>query len=441
MNSWEKRAAADQAVTRLVRIAQEASIDDLSSSEEDGLLRFEAAVAEQRVRRRGPSKKTWGLRAAAFAAAAAMAAASVVFFTSHRSSVQAFEVANGSVSSGGYIRPTAPEGARVRFAGGTEVLLESGARTRVAEVYAHGARILLEEGKARLHVKPLVGAKWLVDAGPYTILVTGTVFDVAWTGAEESLDLWLREGSVVLTGPLTTQGFVVRAGQHLVARVRENLLLLDGQPSEDFRLRSSDIVGDAPTPELIAPAPAGAAKVARPTEGRTASAVASAGAGDDTRAHSWAKRLATGDFDGILADADRRGLEGLLSKAPRAELGMLADAARYARRFDVARRALLAERERFAGSAQASEAAFFLGGLAESDASPVPSALEWYERYLAESPQGTYASQALGRKLMIVHRLRGREAAKPLALAYLNQYPKGPYARYAKNLLETNAIK
>ena len=79
--------------------------------------------------------------------------------------------------------------------------------------------------------------------------------------------------------------------------------------------------------------------------------------------------------------------------------------------------------------------------LAEFDAAPIPSALEWYERYLAESPQGTYASQALGRKLMIVHRIRGREAAKALALGYLNQYPKGPYARYARNLLESNAVK
>jgi len=439
MNSWERRAAANHAVSQLARMAQEASNDDLSPREQDGLLRFEAAVAQRRMHRRDRSKWTWGFGAAGLAAAAAVAA---VFFFNHRPTVETFEVANGSVSSSGYIRPTAPEGALVRFTGGTEVVLESGARTRVAEVYSHGARILLEEGKARLHVRPFVGAKWLVDAGPYTIQVTGTVFDVAWTGSEESLDLWLREGSVVVMGPLTTQGFVVRAGQHLVARVRENLLLLDGHPSEIFRAGSSEIVADAPTPEPPSPAPVGAPpKVARPAEGRSASAGSNANAGDEARAHSWSRRLAAGDFEGILADADRRGLDALLSKAPRTELGVLADAARYARRFDIARRALLAERERFAGSVQASEAAFFLGGLAESDAASVPSALEWYERYLAESPQGSYASQALGRKLMIVYKNRGREAAKPLAVAYLNQFAKGPYARYAKNLLEANAVK
>jgi hypothetical protein len=434
MNSWERRASADRAVSQLVRMAQEASSDELTRSEQAGLVRFEAAIASRSVQRRAPSKGTWKFGIALFGVAAA--AAAIALTINYRGSVQAFEVANGSVSSGGYIHPTS-EGARVRFGDGTEVVLESGARTKVAEVYTHGARILLEDGKASLHVMPVVGAKWFVDAGPYTIKVTGTLFDVAWTGREENLDLWLREGSVVVTGPLTAQGVVVRAGQHLVARVRENLLLLDGQPLEDFRTVTSDIVDEAPPRERSGPAHTTNAKGARPADGRAAGAIGA----EDGRSLSWSKRLTAGDFDGILADADRRGLDNLLSKAPRAELRVLADAARYARRFDVARRALLAERERFAGSAQASEAAFFLGGLAESDATGAPAALEWYERYLAESPQGTYASQALGRKLMIVHRLRGRETAKPLALGYLNQYPKGPYARYAKNLLEANAVK
>jgi hypothetical protein len=415
-------------------MAQDATNEEtMAPSEHAGLLRFEAAVAERRIERRRPGRGTWGMKAAALLAAAAMAA--LVLFVKTRSPAQAFEVINGTVSSSGYIRPTAPDGARVRFTDGTQVVLESTARTRVAEVYPHGARILLEEGKARMNVKPLREAKWLVEAGPYTILVTGTVLDVAWLGQEESLDLWLREGSVLVTGPLTTQGFVVRAGQRLVARVRENLLLLDGQPSEDFRVRASDATPDPPPADVPEPPRATASKGARSTEGRAASAT------DEVRGPSWSKRLASGDFESILSDAERRGLDGVLAKAPRADLAVLADAARYARRFDVARRALLAERERFSGSVQASEAAFFLGGLAESDAAPIPSALEWYERYLAESPQGTYASQALGRKLMIVHRLRGREAAKQLALGYLNQYPKGPYARYAKNLLETNAVK
>ena len=433
MNSWERRAAAERAVSHLARMAQEVSIDTLTVSDEAGLFRLEAAVAERKMRPHAQRSTSWGFKAAAILAAAAMTVA--VLIAGKRSSTQAFEVANGTVSGSGYIRSTAPDGAQVRFADGTRVVLDPNARTRVAEVNPQGARILLEEGKARLNVVPRPEARWLIEAGPYTIQVTGTVLDVAWLGQEESLDLWLREGSVLVTGPLTTQGFVVRAGQRLVARVRENMLLLDGRPSEDFRSGAADTTIDGPATDTPEPAHAPVPKANRSTEARAANA------SEEGRAPSWSKRLASGDFEGILADAERRGLENVFYKAARTDLGVLADAARYARRFDVARRALLAERERFPGSMQANEAAFFLGGLAESDAAPVPSALEWYERYLAESPQGTYASQALGRKLMIVHRIRGREAAKPLALGYLNQFPKGPYARYARNLLETNAVK
>ena len=56
------------------------------------------------------------------------------------------------------------------------------------------------------------------------------------------------------------------------------------------------------------------------------------------------------------------------------------------------------------------------------------AALEWYERYLAESPRGTYAPQALGRQMVLVHKLRGVASARPLATEYLARFPDGPYA-------------
>jgi hypothetical protein len=119
-------------------------------------------------------------------------------------------------------------------------------------------------------------------------------------------------------------------------------------------------------------------------------------------------------------------------------LNALADAARYVRRSDVARRTLLAERERFPHSITAREAAFFLGGLSEdeSGAASAKTALEWYERYMTDSPRGTYAAQALGRQMILVHKLRGAAAARPIATEYLAQFPSGPYAEPAKKLLQ-----
>jgi hypothetical protein len=101
----------------------------------------------------------------------------------------------------------------------------------------------------------------------------------------------------------------------------------------------------------------------------------------------------------------------------------------------LARRALLAERKRFARAAAARGAAFFLGGI-EPDGSA--AALAWYETYLSESPRGPYASQALGRRMMIVHRRGGAAASTALAREYLQRFAQGPYASAAHKILENS---
>ena len=148
--------------------------------------------------------------------------------------------------------------------------------------------------------------------------------------------------------------------------------------------------------------------------------------------------VARGDFQGVLADAEQNGLTRTLDTASVDELNALADAARYVRRNDVARRTLLAALDRFPHSGTARDAAFFLGGLAEEESGVAArkAALEWYQRYMAESPGGTYAAQALGRQMILVHQLRGAAAARPIAAAYLQRFPSGPYAAPAKKLLQ-----
>jgi hypothetical protein len=59
-------------------------------------------------------------------------------------------------------------------------------------------------------------------------------------------------------------------------------------------------------------------------------------------------------------------------------------------------------------------------------------ALVWYDRYLAEARGGTYASEALGRKMLVVQRLQGVAAARAIAMQYLERFPGGPHASSAK---------
>jgi hypothetical protein len=62
-------------------------------------------------------------------------------------------------------------------------------------------------------------------------------------------------------------------------------------------------------------------------------------------------------------------------------------------------------------------------------------AVRWYDTYLAGAPAGTYASEALGRKMLANKQLHGFSAAESLAREYLQRFPAGPYAGAALALL------
>jgi TolA-binding protein len=135
-----------------------------------------------------------------------------------------------------------------------------------------------------------------------------------------------------------------------------------------------------------------------------------------------------------MHEAEEAGLDAVLVHRPITDLSALADAARYARRNDVARRALLAEQTRFPRARESRSAAFLLGRLAE-DAGESDQALADYEGYLHDSPNGSFAQEALGRKLALLSLKKGdRAAAGPVAVDYLRRFPSGPYAPLARDV-------
>jgi TolA-binding protein len=144
--------------------------------------------------------------------------------------------------------------------------------------------------------------------------------------------------------------------------------------------------------------------------------------------------VAAGHWDDLLAQVDRTGIAPALENASSEDLLALADAARYRRRNGLAREALLAERRRFPGSARALDAAFLLGRLAETTEA-LSTALPWYDEYLRRAPAGTYASEALGRKMIATERLEGTASAQTIASEYLLRFPHGAYAGSARALL------
>jgi hypothetical protein len=144
--------------------------------------------------------------------------------------------------------------------------------------------------------------------------------------------------------------------------------------------------------------------------------------------------LADGNFRGVVEAADARGTDVALSRGPLADVVALADAARYLHDRVLAKRGLLAERSRFAGSAEARGAAFVLGRMAD-DGGSRDEAIRWYDTYLAESPGGSFAAEALGRKLVALVESGDTAGARSVAKEYLRRFPHGAHAGYAHDRL------
>jgi hypothetical protein len=400
MTRWPTSSPEDRddALDALGRMARMHLTGDVSPQEEaEARRRLRAHLAREPLAERARRKaKLW-------IGAAAMAAVVAAIFVGRPllpRPALTFDVDVPVVSQRDYllVPSTAPSG-HVTFSDGSKLTLSPGARGRIVALHADGAAIGLEDGRVNLEVVHRAGARWSIAAGPFAVVMTGAVFDMRWSGADELFEVDLRSGSLTIRGPLAASGIELAAGQKLVADLRAG------------QLRIERVAPEAPddTSAMTAPTMPG-------------------------ESASWMQRVAAGDFRGVLADADQRGLDNTLIQSTLADLVALADAARYAGRVDVAHRALLAQRDRFARSSAARTAAFLLGRLADTSESQPAAAIAWYDRYLAETPGGEFASEALGRKLVAVQRVSGAASARPVAQEYLRRFPQGPYATKAREL-------
>jgi TolA-binding protein len=351
----------------------------------------------------------WLAGAAALTGAAALGIA--LWVTSGTQTIT-FEVAGGSVAEDG--RVIGAEATKIVFSDGSEATLGRGAEAQVDKLTEHGAEVVLKRGSMRVSIAKKAQAAWTVAAGPYDVQVTGTAFDVTWSNQAQTFDLRMQSGAVIVTGPLALSGIPLRAGQHMFGGVKEGRLTVEGGSSAPA---AAPVVGLEPAAAAATPVPNAPALAAR--------------AGNEP--HAWTRQVAQGKFNAVLAEAEQRGLDRTLGSGSLEELAALADAARYAGRGAIAKRVLLAERQRFPSSAPARDAAFFLGRIAEDSGG---GAIEWYERYVSESPRGPYASQAFGRKMMLLYKQRGAAAAEPVAQEYLKRFPNGPYAAAARKIDE-----
>ena len=380
--------------------------------------------------RRGPSQGRTRVVAFALAAACGLAAA-ISGWEQSRSRPLSYSVQGGHVDREGGVATDRAAPAVLRFSDGSEVTIAKNTKARLRAIDPHGAFIALSDGSAHVDIVHGAGARWIFEAGPFSIKVTGTEFTVAWTAADEGLDVQMDRGSVEVSGPLSDAPIALRSGQHLIVHVksRETLIQENSTTSTNSAARPAQ---NAPTDS------ADPATVEAPTDASDpsivdAGAAARASLREAVAADQWPTQVGGGRFETVLTQAGKLGIENCLAVARQEDLAALADAARYARRYDLARRALLTLRQRFPGSREAHDASFLLGRIQESNGA-ARAALELYTQYLAQQTSVTYASEALGRSMTLTRQLFGDDRARPLAAEYLRHFPRGTYATAAEAL-------
>ncbi|MEP6653454.1 MAG: FecR domain-containing protein [Myxococcales bacterium] len=510
-NMWgktvERTGGEDPVLSDLVRLVQSTYSETMPVGDGRGLARLEQGL--HRVRR--PFLREH--RRVLVAAIATLTVVAGGAFAYRQFQSLTYEVMNGAVGPGGFVRSTAPD-ATILFSEGSEITLGEAARARVDNLTSDGGHVVVESGSVHARIVHRKHARWFVDAGPYTIQVTGTAFNVKWSWEKERLDIRMDRGSVVVTGPLAPAGVTLTGGMRLMVTPASGLSISGNGVSQGLsqsgnadssglrdNVREPVPAGTAPAGEnpgeqpadedsaatsLADPSPAfdgasavlqkhrpatreraamsapgqrlhqgpGAAGTAGTEHRLAALAPGSAHQASDPDAtpqaadpswsgnqrwapEQWDKRLARGDVQEILDDAAAVGIANVLTRASGRQLSALADAARYGHQPALARRVLLSIRERFPRSGESRDAAFFLGGLAEdaTGGGGPAAALDWYDRYLSETVQGRYAPQALGRKMVMMQKLKGTEAARAVAIEYLDRFPGGPYAFPARKMI------
>jgi hypothetical protein len=364
-----------------------------------------------------------------------------------RAGARALEFAvgvGGESGTVGQVVSSRTGGAQVLFTDGSRVALRQDARLTVLALTPTGAEVRLLDGVVEVDVRHRSDAAWTFEAGPYVVRVEGTSFELGWDAGNRRLSLRMHAGRVALGQPAGGRPWrSVVGGESVVLDEGGN----SAGPAATDEGRPSGVGPESPpeAPSVGARPPVAVSSSTGEARVRTGDRSRARGVGAEHRSvgsaprqAAWASMLSKGAFEAIVAEAAQAGIDVCLGAEGEQNLAALADAARYTHRADLARRTLLAMRARFPTSSRARDAAFFLARIDETARPASEGALDWYARYLEESPRGSYAEEALGRQMILLGRRpngRGAARARGVASRYLEQYPRGVYSGEASTLL------
>jgi transmembrane sensor len=315
---------------------------------------------------------------------------------------------------------------RLTFSEGTTVRLESASRARVVELDGHGASLSLESGRLHAEVVHRSDATWKVVAGPFTVAVTGTVFDVDWDPTSEQLAVSVERGSVAVRESNTGAERAVHAAETLRT-----------SPKHDFEVSVAEPSREPPAASANAGASAALAVDGSSRAGTVGDESPEPPPAKDetTRFGQWREFAKRGALREAYASAEAAGFTASCAGASAAELLLLGDGARLSGKPERAALALLTLRRRFPGDPRRAAAAFLLGKVAFDQRAAYEQAAEWFSTSLREQPNGPLSREASGRLIEAMSRADDSAGARRAARDYLGKYPEGPHADLARSVL------
>lgn len=383
----------------------------------------------------------WGLAAAA--AVAIVVTTAVVTWRGAAPIAATVDDDGRPLHAGEWIAAPSSAERRIDFTDGSSISLAPRSGARLVSLSKNGARVSLERGTAQVAVHKRTDARWQVDVGPYTVVVRGTRFVVAWDPTSQLFTLALEEGRVFVRGPLLPEGRTIGVDETLRASVAEGRLeILAGGAEAASRTEAPGPTTGAAPPSAPSGADADEITTADPTCAQTSGAartsaprVASTAAAAP-EPESFGELARNGSYAAAVEAAERQGLDAVLAGAKAADLLLLGDAARLSRRYDIADRSYLAVRAKHPGAPESVSAAFALGRLAFDHQHLYVKAAQWLDVYLSEGgDNAALAREALGRLMEAMQRAGDPDGAKSAASRYLASYPSGPHAAVARRIL------
>ncbi len=330
--------------------------------------------------------------------------------------------------------------------------LELGGRTAARVLRAKRDQVAIDLDQGDIHAEIVGNAEtsWLIHAGPYRIMVLGTIFKVRWEVTAGELEVEVLSGKVAVSSiHVAAETIVLEGGQRVIAKGKNYEIVRERSAAGDHRANGTASRPVEPEPTLnekaekdippsttVVPKPTTKVALLRANEKKRGGPPATPPQNEPVSEPSALQRcIDARDWSGAVDAISNEELDQIVQSESLDVLWPLANRARHTAKAEVASQLFEAIRRRFANTNRAETAAFLLGKIALHLNKDLKGARDWLETYRKESPQGALIEESLGLLIGVYRQLGDNIDARRVALEYLQHYKGGLFEERARRAL------